>query len=74
MTIDAAIREAVAEAVAPLAREIRDLRTKLDPPKEWLTVKEAEAHFGVSASTLYRWIDEGSVETRGKGKARRIKV
>lgn len=74
MTIDAAIREAVEAAVAPLAREIRDLKAKLDPPKEWLTVKEAEKYFDVSASTLYRWIDEGSIETKGKGKARRVRA
>ena len=74
MTIDAAIREAVAEAVAPLVQKIDRLEAKLDPPKEWLTVKEAEKHFDVSASTLYRWIDEGSIETKGKGKARRVRA
>ena len=74
MSIEAEIREAVSAALAPLAQKIDRLEAKLDPPKEWLTIKEAEAHFDVSASTLYRWIDEGSVETRGKGKARRIRA
>lgn len=74
MTVDSEIRAAVAEIVDPLVREIHELKAMLNPPKEWLTVKEAEAHYGVSASTLYRWIDEGSVESRGCGKARRIRV
>ena len=74
MTIDAAIREAVAEAVAPLAKEIRDLRAKLDPPKEWVSVQEAADHYGVTPATIRRWISEGNLQAKGSGKARRVRI
>lgn len=74
MTIDAAIREAVAEAVAPLAREIRELRQRIDPPREWVSVAEAAGQYGVSPATIRRWISEGKMETKGAGKARRVRL
>lgn len=74
MTIDAAIREAVEAAVAPLAREIRDLRAKLDPPKEWVTIPEAADHFGKTTATVRRWISEGKLEAKGSGGMRRVRI
>jgi len=74
MSIDTAIREAVAQAVAPLAAELRELRQKIDPPKEWVTVHEAADQFGVSVGTVRRWISEGRIEAKGKGKAKRVRV
>lgn len=73
MTIDEMIKKSVAEAVAPLVTEIQSLKRKVDPPKEWLTVKEYAAAYNVGVSTVYRWIEEGKVETKGVGKQRRIR-
>ena len=38
-------------AVAPLVKEVRELRQRIDPPKEWLTVPEA------ARVLLTRWLD-----------------
>ena len=74
MTLDAAIREAVAEAVAPLAREIAALRDKVSPPREWVTIQEAAEMNGVTTATIRNWIKAGQLEAKGRGKARRVKV
>jgi excisionase family DNA binding protein len=73
MTIDAAIREAVQSAVAPLIQEIRELRQKIEPPQEWLNVADAAKHFKVSTSTIRRWIKHGRIEAKGSGKRRQVR-
>lgn len=74
MTIDAAIREAVADAVAPLAREIHELRQRIAPPPEWVSINEAARHYDVTTATIRNWIRSGKIEARGVGKQRQVKV
>jgi len=74
MTIDVAIRAAVADAVAPLAEKIDALGRRVAPPPEWLTIREAAETLGVAESTVRRWAKDGQIEARGSGKARRVKV
>lgn len=74
MTIDAAITEAVAKAVAPLEREIREMRAMIDPPKVWGTVAEAADHYGRSKSTIRRRIADGRLESKGSGALRRVRL
>ncbi|WP_164989274.1 helix-turn-helix domain-containing protein [Roseovarius sp. A46] len=74
MSIDAAIHDAVQSAIAPLVREIRDLRQKIEPPQEWLNVADAAKHFKVSTSTIRRWIKEGRIEAKGSAKRRQVRL
>jgi excisionase family DNA binding protein len=74
-TIDSQIRDAIAVAIAPLRKEVRDLCNRLDPPKEWLTISEAAKQLGVHESTVRRKIAGGEIETNGmSGKARRVRL
>ncbi|WP_306150657.1 excisionase family DNA-binding protein [Roseovarius sp. MMSF_3281] len=75
MSIDAEIQKAVSAAVAPLVKEVRDLRRQIAPPKEWITVPEAARQMGVHESTVRRKIAAGEIETNGMaGKARRVRL
>lgn len=56
-----------------------DLHSRLDgatviPAPEWLTISEAAARLGVDRSTVHRRIASGTLEAKGNGKLRRVKV
>lgn len=74
MSIDAAIHKAVAEAVAPLAKQVQELRRRIEPQEEWLTIREAAERANVTTATVRRWINDGRVEAKGYGKARRVRL
>lgn len=75
MTIDAQIEKAVASAIAPLTKELRELRRRLAPPREWLTVAEAAHQLGIHESTVRRKVASGEIETNGMGgKAKRVRI
>ncbi len=62
------IREAVREllgAEAPAANKLR---------RELLTYEEAAAEVSVSPSTIKRWVRDGLLPARGKGKLRRVRL
>jgi excisionase family DNA binding protein len=73
MTIEAILREAVAAELAPLRAELRALRDKIEPPKEWITIQEAAEQYGKSPATIRRWIKEGSMEARGPKGSREVR-
>lgn len=74
MTIEAILREAVAAELAPLRAELRALRDKIEPPKEWITIQEAAEQYGKSPATIRRWIKEGKLEATGSGALRKVRV
>lgn len=75
MTIDAQIQKAISIAIAPLTKEVRELRNRLDPPKEWLTISEAAKLLNVHESTVRRKVANGEIETNGmSGKAKRVRI
>lgn len=74
MTIESILREAVAAEIAPLRAELRELRQKIAPPKDWLTIPEAAEHYGKSPVTIRRWIKEGRLEAKGSGALRKVRV
>lgn len=69
-----------------LAREIADMRADIQrmarmleratvtPAPEWITAKDAAAHFGVTTKTLREWRRAGRIEAKGAGKALRYRV
>lgn len=68
-----------ADALADLRAELADLRqliegSRIERLPDKVTVSEAAAMENVSASTIDRWRREGSIETTGTGKARRVVV
>ena len=75
--LDAALAALVAEAVAPLADEIRDLRTEVaalravSPPR-YGTVKDAARILLCSEQTVRRRVDLGQMPSTRVGRAVRV--
>ncbi|WP_414897683.1 helix-turn-helix domain-containing protein [Rhodovulum sp. YEN HP10] len=67
IAVDAA---ALAEVLARLDR----IEAKIAPPPQWLTVHEAAARLGCTASTIRRKIAAGEIEARGSGRARMVRL
>ena len=74
MTLDQALREAVAEAVAPLEREVRALRERMDATvaPQWVTIEEARQTLGCCRSTINEMIKRGDVVSKKIGRSVRI--
>ena len=49
-------------------------RSSVQPLPEWVTIPQAAHIKNCSDETIRRWIREGRIEAKGKGKARRVKV
>mgnify|MGYP001549172770 CR=1 FL=1 len=58
--------------LAALRREVEALRETV-APDEWRSVTDAAACYGVSESTVRRWIAAGRIEARGAGKTRQVR-
>lgn len=70
-----ATKEDVARVLDRLdAIERRLTAVAMQPQDEWLAVPEAAARCGVSESTIRRRIASGSLEAKGSGKMRRVRL
>lgn len=65
----ATVRQAVAEAVEPLRREIAALRTDKDGA---VTIAEAARRLNLSPRTISRHIARGEIQTILVGRSRRV--
>lgn len=71
---------ATAEDLAALHAEIRAIRQMLEgatitPAPEWVSIRDYMTRHGIkSASTVYRKIEAGELEARGRGKSREVRV
>jgi excisionase family DNA binding protein len=73
VTIDQALRAAVVDAVAPLAGEIRDLRTEVAALRatslpQFISVDEAATRLDVVPLTIRRMVARGEVVHRRAGR------
>jgi excisionase family DNA binding protein len=70
MTLDDSLRAAVAEAVAPLARELRQIRERLDKslPPPFGSRAEAARALGCCLTTIDRLVAEGEVGYKRVGR------
>jgi excisionase family DNA binding protein len=70
MTLDESLREAVAAATEPLAREIRMLRERLDKslPTQFGSMDDAAAILGCCRSTVKALIKRGEILPKRVGK------
>jgi len=67
--LDSMIRRAVAEAVAPLEREVRALRSVVGATAgRWCDRREAAEAMSVSVDTIDRLIARGALRTRRLGR------
>ena len=62
-----------------MEKSMGDLHARLDgatvvPAPEWLTIAEAAKELGVHPDTIRRRIEAGSLEAKGYGKTRRVKI
>ena len=62
-----------------MEKSVGDLHARLDgatvvPAPQWLTVTDAAKALGVDRSTVHRRIANGTLQARGEGKLRRVKV
>lgn len=64
----AELRDMLAEAMRKL-----DAATVTRDESGWMTRHAAAGHFGVSLSTIDRWIANGTMEPRGSGKGREVR-
>jgi excisionase family DNA binding protein len=66
MTVDQALKDAVAEAVAPLAREVRQLRERLESvvPPQFVSIDEAAHRLGVSRTTVKEMLRRGDLAAK----------
>ena len=77
MTVDAALRQivadAVAAAVAPLVVEVRELRVVVARSSaKWVSRADAARELGVSVDTVDRRCLDGSLRSRRLGRTVRI--
>jgi hypothetical protein len=63
--------EALAEVLRRLDRIERAVATR---PPEWVSIAAYAAQQGVTRRTVLRWIDAGSVEAKGAGRGRMVRV
>ncbi|WP_243612965.1 helix-turn-helix transcriptional regulator [Shimia aestuarii] len=47
---------------------------RVQPAPEWVSITEAKAILGVSKSTIYRKIEDGEIEVKGRGKTRKVRI
>lgn len=73
--LQAEIAEVTDPRFARLERRIEELAALLSdkPQPEWVTVKEAADHLGVSAQTVRRRCHDGQYETNGTGRGLRVR-
>ena len=62
-----------------LRAELRAIRSILEgatitPAPEWVSIERACEIYRVGKSTIYRKINDGSLEAKGVGKMRRVKI
>lgn len=72
IAVDASALSRIEEKLDALLRLLE--RSDVQSLPEWVTVSQAAAREGVSASTIRRRIDSGELEAKGAGKGRRVKV
>ena len=77
MSVDTALAAVVADAVAPLATEIRELRATVEAlraasPPTLVTVGEACRVTGLSPATVRRRIADGTIPSRRIGRSVRV--
>jgi len=70
--IDAAVLESIDQRLARMEAQLAPLAPLADAA-QWLTVAEAAERYGVSRSTICRWVREGSWLAEGSGAARRVR-
>ena len=66
------VRQAVAEAVEPLRRELAQLRAERQA--EVLTISEAAQRMKCSNRTIRRKLKAGEIEAVGEGRSRRVRL
>lgn len=64
--------EAMRKDIQRLAQMIEG--ATITPPNEWLPIPDAAEALGVDVSTVHRRLKAGSLEARGSGRLRRVKV
>ena len=69
-----AVRKVVREEVAPLRRQLDELRAEKKPPVLAVTVTEAARRMSVSSRTIQRMIRSGELKSIQVGRARRVVV
>ncbi|MEX0281925.1 MAG: hypothetical protein AB3N13_12150 [Arenibacterium sp.] len=67
------------DKIAEQGRQIERLASAIEqvamtPPPEWVSIREYAALKGVSTRTVERQAEAGSIEVRGAGKLREVKV
>jgi excisionase family DNA binding protein len=77
VSVDTALAAVVADAVAPLATEIRELRATVEAlraasPPTLVTVGEACRVTGLSPATVRRRIADGTIPSRRIGRSVRV--
>lgn len=68
---------ATADDIARVEAKLDAIASRLDilaPAPEWVSVAEYAKRKGVTKQTVYRWIASGTIEARGSGKSREVKV
>lgn len=70
----AAIRRAVRDEMAPLRRQLEEIRDEKKPPELAVTVKEAARRMSVSPRTIQRMVKSGELLSTLVGRSRRIFV
>jgi excisionase family DNA binding protein len=69
-----AVRKVVREEVAPLRRQLEELRDQKRPPETAVNVKEAARRMSVSPRTIQRMLRSGELQSIPVGRARRVLV
>lgn len=70
MTLDQALRDAVAEAVAPLERRLRDLQARLEHtlPPQFVSVMQAAELLGCARCTVDEMVKRGELTPKRVGR------
>jgi excisionase family DNA binding protein len=72
IAIDPAVLDRLVAKVEALEKTIRGATIK--PAPEWMGIKEAAEHEGVSTDTIRRWINDGRLQAIGSGKGRKVRL